>query len=306
MEPLCDVLLFGSMGEIGAYAQKALASEGLEVSAVAFPQNLFNDEPGYRRELCRAITRYRPRMVFPIGHPLAMSRFKAEIADGTPLRAIVNSRSISPETSEAIAKTSLIVERENVIRLLDSKVALYHMAFKLGVPQPRVFDSPSSIESGIQVVFKRDISFGGHGVHLPKDHAALENLIAHQSPGEPYLIEEFVEGQDCSLDVVRSRGNFVSSGYICLSSKGNGPALERRILDEGGPVLDKMRHSASIILEHLDYKGICGFDFRVTPSGEVLLLEANPRFTGGLSAQFASGFNIPYLLYRLTQNPETE
>lgn len=298
MEYLCDVLLFGEMGEIGPQVHRLLSLHGIKAILVPFPQNLFNDEPGYRRALCKAILEYRPRFTVPIGHPLAMSRFKALCDSGVPLRAIVNSRSICPEYEEAVVQTCFMVENEAKIRLLDSKVELCRLALSLGLPVPRVYNRLEDIDWTHQIVFKRDISFGGHGVHLPKTPEALNNLIAHQSPGEPYLIQDFIEGEDYSLDIVRSNYGFYFGGYKCVKPKGNGPAVERIVLSEGNALLERMLQCALPVLEQVGYCGVCGFDFRVTSAGDVFLLEANPRFTGGVAAQAASGFNTPLFLAR--------
>lgn len=297
MEHLCDILLFGTMGEIGRQVQEILCSHGLEVSAAPFPQNVFRDEPGYRRGLFNAIVRYRPRIVFPIGDALAMARFKRLLNNSEPLSAILGSHKITEEAENAVRNVTIAVESEEKIRLLGSKVQSYILAESLSIPQPERYENIGDISFDGQIVFKRDISFGGHGVHLPKTKEALENLIGHQSPGEPYLIEEFIEGEDYSLDIVRTGTGMESSGYLCHKPKGNGPAITRSILPEGDAALAKMRQSAEAILTRLDYRGVCGMDFRADAQGNVLLLECNPRFTGGIADQAAAGFDIPYLLY---------
>ncbi len=333
-----DILVFGTMGNIGPQVQELLASHGLRTAAVPFMQNVFRDEPGYRRTLVRAIADYRPGIVFPIGNPLAMSRFKWLLELGIPLGTVLNCRKVDALWEEAVGKVRIVVEKEETVRLLDSKVRCNALARELGIMRPAVYDTPEDVPVGMKVVFKRDVSFGGHGVHLPKDMGALERLIAHQSPGEPFLIEEFIEGVDYSLDAVRWGGKMVSGGYrcqhtksdcgaICLPSKGIGsvdgharqsvkgfgpsdghvyhsaksfgPAGYREVLHDGDPVLEKMRACAGTILEHLDYQGVCGFDFRADTSGNVRLLECNPRFTGGMAAQAAAGFDIPWTLYSM-------
>lgn len=303
-----DILLFGSMGHIGQEVQQLLTSHGVRAEAVPFPQNIFRDEPGYRRALVRAISGCRPEIVFPVGNPLAMSRFKELVGQGIPLGTILNCRKTDIQWEEAVRNASIAVEKEETIRRLDSKVLCYSMARELGLRQPAVYGTPEDVPKGVKAVFKRDVSFGGHGVHLPNDIGALERLIAHQSPGEPFLIEEFIEGQDYSLDAVRnSQGSIISGGYACIPAKvstdrlheGFGPAVVREVLNEGDSVLEKMRACAATILEHLDYQGVCGFDFRMDHSGHLWLLECNPRFTGGISAQAAAGFDIPWTLYRI-------
>lgn len=308
-----EVLVFGTMGNIGQEVAKSLASEGVASAIVPFPQNVFNDEPGYRRALVHAIEEFKPEIVFPVGNPLAMARFKDLLEKGVPLRTILNRRETDSRTEEAVRNTKFAVETEKTVRLLDSKVQSYAMAKMLGVLQPPLFVSPKNIPDETKVIFKRDVSFGGHGVHQPKGTEALEKLIAHQSPGEPFLIEEFIEGQDYSLDAVRCcDGIIVSGGYSCIPARKYGsrlpavlgPAVVRTVLCEGDCILEKMRICAAAILGHLDYHGVCGFDFRTDASGNVWFLECNPRFTGGIAAQTSAGFNIPIILYRSVQSPD--
>lgn len=273
------VLLFGTMDRIGQTVQECLAQHGINAVLVDFPQCLYRDEPGYRRELGRVVDSLHPDVIIPVGHALAMAGMARDLRQ---------------------CGIRVIVERPEVIRLLDSKVAFSRLASELGIPQPRLYASPDNVDfggvgpgSGPRVVFKRDVSYAGHGVKLPATRAALDNLISHQSPGEPYLIEEYIEGEDYSVDAIRGRdGSFVCGSYRILASRcDRGPSTQRE-----GVSCPAIETYARLVMEHLDYHGLCGFDFRLSRDGHPFILEANPRFTGGLSTQIASGFDIPFLL----------
>ena len=270
-----DVLLFGSMGDISAIAMHNLQDHGLCVAHVPFPQNIFRDEAGYRRELVRAVRLYHPKTVMPIGCCVAPARFKEEFGRLFP-------------------EVTLCVESPEKVSLLDSKVKSYHWAESIGIALPKTFGSPEEIPPGTKPVFKRDISFGGHGVHFPLDSKALHNLISHQRKAEPYLIEEFVEGVEYSVDAIRYGGRTICSAYRKISSRTlSGPADTRTVMEF--PLIERM---ASRMLDELDFNGLCGFDFMVSDSGQAYLLECNPRFTGGLQTQISSGFEIPILVVR--------
>lgn len=257
------------MSDIGTVVLEDLLAHGIDAELVDFPQNVFRDFPGYRRELLKAAGRLHPSTVIPIGDTVAISRLLPEI----PAR--------------------VTVDRQENITLLSSKVSTYKFASTLGIPQPALH-SFGNVPDGRRVIFKRDVSFGGSGVHLPKDNAALANLIAHEN-GTPYLIEDYIEGNDLSVDCLRI-GQYFRAGCYISTSRGQsmGPSAERVATDCPAAVEYSRK-----ILDSLDYQGVCGLDFRLTASGEVFLLECNPRFTGGLRTQLASGFDIPYLLHTL-------
>lgn len=264
----------GTMGSIGPVIHSGLESHGLHVERMEFPQNVFRDEFGYWRHLLKAISEHSPEMILPVGNPLALSRIRDRLPSGI----------------------TIPIETEEKLRTLDGKVSCSRLASDLGILQPRMYPSPDEVGER-QVVFKRDISFGGHGVHLPWTKRSLLNLIAHQPEGEPYLIEDYIEGCDYSVDALRWDGFFRAGSYRCLQNQGNGPSTSRESVDF--PELEAISRK---ILDHLDYHGVCGMDFRVAEDGQIYFLECNPRFTGGIETQIASGFDIPYLYWQLAKD----
>lgn len=280
------------MGNIGPDVCAALAAHGLKVLVMDFPQNVHRDEFGYRRLLMKTVDVCRPRMIMPVGNPVTLSRIAAEAAAGENPRKF-------PGLWDGIV---FAVESPGKVDLLDSKVSCSALAARLGIRQPRIYASAEEAE-GRQVIFKRDVSFGGQGVHLPWNRRSLDNLIAHQSPDEPYLIEDFIKGDDYSVDVLRFPG-FVRAG--CYKVVAHHPATRGAEGDRGSmcPSVERamcsfpeIEEMALKILEELDYNGVCGMDFRVDADGVPYFLECNPRFTAAVGTQVESGFDIPYLLY---------
>ncbi|MDO5442118.1 MAG: ATP-grasp domain-containing protein [Bacteroidia bacterium] len=265
-----DILLFGTMGTIARTVRTSLESHGLRVENADFDQKVFRDEPGYRRELTKLIGEFNPEAVFPVGNPLALSRFK-------------------PLMTEGIVAA---VENEDKIKLLDHKVPFSCLMSVMGVRQPYIYSSVEEAD-GHDVIFKRDVSFGGHGVHRPKNTDSLKNLIAHQPQGEPFLIEEYIDGDDFSVDAVRFDGFFKAASYKSIAATGgNGPSTLREAVNF--PALESI---AKAIMDRVGWHGACGFDFKVDANGVPYILECNPRFTGGIETQISSGFDIPYLIW---------
>ena len=258
------------MGSISGTVRASLESHGLRIKSADFDQKVFRDEPGYRRELMKLIGRFSPAAVFPIGHPLALSRFKP----------------LLPESMVAA------VESEEKIKTLDRKVPFSCLMSEMGIRQPFIYSSVEEAQ-GKDVIFKRDISFGGHGVHRPKNMESLRNLIAHQPQGEPYLIEEYIDGEDYSVDVVRFDGFFRAGVYRTVAAVGgNGPSTIRESID-----FPELEDIARTISDRVDWHGACGFDFKVDTAGIPYILECNPRFTGGIGTQISAGFDIPQLVW---------
>lgn len=267
-----DVLLFGTMGMIGPMVRESLVRHGLSVLLVDFPQHRFRDLQGYRRILKKTLAEYSPSVIMPIGHPLAM--------------AMLNETDAS-----LLENTAVTVETSEKIRLLDSKVDCSALATSLGIRQPRFFNGPQQVEA-YPVIFKRDSSFGGSGVYKPESPQALRRLMEHE-PGRRFLIEELIQGQDYSVDCIRYGDFFKAGCYRCTATYGqNGPATEREAVE-----FPELCSVGRRILDAIDYNGICGMDFRVSPYGTPYFLECNPRFTGGIGLQASSGFDQPWLLY---------
>ena len=251
---------------------ECLRGHGLMVKEMPFPQETLRDEAGYRRELHKMLNDCAPRVILPVGCQIAPARCRDIIPPGTILAA----------------------ENAEKIELLDSKTSCARLAAGLGVPQPRIYGNADEVEH-YPVIFKKDGSFSGRGVRKPACRGALDNIIAHESA--PYLIEEYIEGEDYSIDVLRSDGAMKYGCYRSITSTGLGPSSSRQMLDNDDPLSLEMVRHAEAILSNIGYQGICGMDFRLdVRTGRLIFLEANPRFTGGLASQIEAGFDIPWLL----------
>ena len=280
-----SILLFGSMGDIADTVAASLRRHALNVEVVPFPQNVFRDEQGYRRELTKALQRIHPQLVLPIGHLLAPARLVHPEEDILP-----------PLLEQEMQGVIIPVDTPAHIRRLDSKVQASALAAELGILQPQRFASAG--EAGTApVVFKRDRSFGGSGVFRPRTQEALKRLVEREGT-RPFLIEAYVEGWDCSVDAIRWNGQFHAACYRTLSRRqGQGPSTLRTPC-----VRTDVVAAARQILDAIDYRGVCGMDFRISTDGKPFFLECNPRFTGGLATHIEAGFDIPYLLLsHLTQ-----
>ena len=193
--------------------------------------------------------------------------------------------------------SSLVIPYMDVETLenLSDKAWATEKARECGVPVPKVFSSWEDVDI-FPCVFKTVIGNSAKTVFFPKNKQELGKLVAEYD-GVKVLIEERIGGTDFSVDCVRWDGFFKASTYHALVTKteGGGTTTQREIIS-----CPKLERYAEILLEYVDFKGVCGLDFRFDPfNGEAAFIEMNVRFTGGIATPIAAGFDIPQVVYRL-------
>lgn len=193
-------------------------------------------------------------------------------------------------------------ESEALLLTLANKAKATEIASKAGVPIPKIYKSAADVES-YPVVYKTVIGNSAKGVYFPKNEEELKNLIDLHKNDET-LLEEWCSGTDYSVDCIRWDGFWQSSVYHALVTKtdGGGTTTQREIVDI--PELEKY---SRLLLDAVDFKGVCGLDFRYDKdTGKIAFIEVNARFTGGLATPIAAGFDIPWILYKLSTEGKYE
>lgn len=178
--------------------------------------------------------------------------------------------------------------------LSDKQIAT-SLADSVGVPTPRVYNNLDEIKS-FPVVFKAAISNSAKDVYFPESLDELQQLIQRYK-GRKTLIEEKCIGCDYSVDCVRGKNYFRASVYRALVTKteGGGTTTQRIIVEH-----PDLTDYAKLILDKVDYLGVCGIDFKVDEeTGRAYFIEINARYTGGLATPLAAGFDIPFIHYCL-------
>lgn len=193
-------------------------------------------------------------------------------------------------------------ESDDKLLMLANKAKATQLAEKAGAPVPKVYSAAAQISS-FPVVFKTAIGNSAKGVYFPKNEAELLEL-KERFVGTEVLIEEWIGGTDYSVDCVRWDGFWKASVYHALVTKtdGGGTTTQRQIVN-----VPELEEYARRILDFVNFKGVCGLDFRYDPkSGKAAFIEINARFTGGLATPVAAGFEIPWIVYSLAVNGKYE
>lgn len=274
MDIRLDILIADRGGKIGKAVEASLRAHGLSVE-VLDESAVVNDEPGYIRLLKRKVEECRPRLAMPIFKGEWVARHAEEIDCAAP------------------------VAPADTIAILDDKVKCSELCSRLGIRQPGMYsDEEVSRIKEWPVVFKRADGLSGSSVYFPKDRKALENLI--RSSRKPHLTMDFIEGYDCSVDAIRWP---MADGSVFWSAMAYRVIFPRRKGISSvrlGTVRKDLEETARRILDAVDYKGVCGLDFRISrQTGEAFFLECNPRFSGGIRSSLTAGLDLPFLLWKL-------
>ena len=262
-----DVLIVNPCGSTGEIVARSLEAHGVSTSIMKGP-NARKMPDFYIRALHRAVEETGAKMILPIFFPEVLSARRDEFRDVI----------IPLESAEKLV-------------LLDNKISACRLADSLGIPQPRIYGDPDDVQI-FPTVFKRPTGLGGDSVYFPKTRKALDNIL---KTAPDFLIQDFIEGENVCVDALRWDGFFYAAAYRVLDTRLKGVSLRRESI-----VAPQLAEYARMILDAVDYHGVCGVDFRMERSSlKPYFLECNPRFSGGLESAIASGFDIPWLFYRL-------
>lgn len=264
------VILTEAFGEVGRLVRRSLEDAGAEVFLFQ-PTLKVKDARNYVNELAAFQSLVKADMIIPIFFPEVISRYRDEF----------------PEVE-------IPVDFEEKLQVLDNKLEACALASSLGIRMPRMYGSIDEVER-YPVVFKRVGGHGGDSVYFPKKRESLAHLVGASLPGT-YLITDEIPGDDVSVDAVRWDGFFFAAAYRVLLPRAKGVSILRESISS-----PELTETARRILDKVDYRGVCGLDFRVDSEGRSWFLECNPRFSGGIASQIASGFDVPAVLMSLVR-----
>ncbi|MCI7178858.1 MAG: ATP-grasp domain-containing protein [Bacteroidales bacterium] len=286
----CDVIVTYCWNRVGYNILRSLSAKGLKVwvadtskinicssskfcaGSFIYPDP-FTKEEEFIRYLIEKVDELKPKMLLPThDESQVIMRHRAEF----PQELIIP-----------------YMDAKSLVNLSDKAWAT-EKAAECGVPIPMVFDWTKV--DRFPCVFKTVIGNSAKTVFFPKNQEELEKLV-YKFREEKTLIEEWIGGTDYSVDCVRWDGFFQATTYHALMTKtdGGGTTTQRELVS--APDMEKY---AEMLLNHVDFKGVCGLDFRYDPkTGRIAFIEINARFTGGIATPITAGFDIPHVLFSL-------
>lgn len=212
------------------------------------------------------------------------------------------------ERFEGIAKMAL-PDREQ-IDLIGNKASLakYCQEHDINVPKTvvidRVEDFPEIAENFSYPAFLK-ISDSNAAIGLHKVESAKEAIEKFNHDAQHFnlsgdglaIIQEAVPGEDyCSTFLFEHGQLRASMTYhnILDYPRKSGMGALRETVDAA-----EMESIGAKLLESVGWHGVAEIDFRWDGQSTPKLIEVNPRFWGGLGQSIESGWDYPYLLFRL-------
>lgn len=210
---------------------------------------------------------------------------------------ISSERSIKKDGLLAEALTSLDVNlignSKNMMEICNDKaktkefLSLYKFATPKGFqlsPYMNVLEKISEYNMNFPLFLKECVSSGGYGNHIVHNYNELQlNLIKHFN-NQDILIEEYVSGIECSVEVLGSSGKYhcyppIYKGYTkpgnhSLDNHRINPYFDREVCE----ILQKISLD---VAQKLKLSGVMEIDFVWNPKRKApFILEINPRLSG--------------------------
>jgi hypothetical protein len=177
---------------------------------------------------------------------------------------------------------------EAAFRVLNWKDDLHALALECGVRTPERFEHPAQIR--VPAVAKPVASAAAKGVRYlldPEDLAAFERS-GNATPD--YLLQEYVPGAGVGYSVFAKEGE-VLKGYghrrLAEYPVTGGSSVYRESFSD-----ERMAQAASRLVRKARWSGFAMFEFKLTPGGELYLLEVNPRIWGSINQGLRNGVNF--------------
>ncbi len=206
-----------------------------------------------------------------------------------------------------------------VIEQVHNKGTLASDAIERGLPMPKTW-IPQSIEEFEAIALEIELpafvklreSAAGVGVRKVKtlEHlkSTFHEFVDHFGIKEPDcpIIQQAVPGDDYCVTTLFDRGKLVA----CMTYHNlrafpaeKGASVMRETVE--APQMEKI---TADVLGPLGWHGVAELDFRWegTPEAQPQLIEVNPRFWGGLIQAVESGWDYPWLLFKLAAEGSVE
>ena len=205
--------------------------------------------------------------------------------------------------------TKVLVSDITGLRIANDKIHSYEYFKTVEIKTPTTLITSSYDElkaflednEGTTFVMKQRHGCGSRGFRIIGSN---DNLLADKPSGvfiedeelkrvfngeAEYLVQEYLPGDEYTVDVVACHGDVVQSACKLNSNMEKGVARKSVIVRN-----DKCLEQCIKVCERLNLHGNIGFDLKCDKEGFPVIIDVNPRLTATVSLIAMAGMNMPY------------
>ncbi len=213
---------------------------------------------------------------------------------------------------------AVLVSDQGALETANNKSSLYEFLKKKNIPVPafRVVKNIDEFKTAVRdlgypnkkVCFKPSVSNGSRGFRVIDESVDAYTLLFNYKPNSTYigydeiveilssqtfpelLVSEYLPGEEYSIDCLADNGKCLIAVPRLRSKMNNGISVEGEFI-RNERVIDYSKK----IIEAIGLDGNIGIQVKGSNSGELLILEINPRLQGTVVAALGAGVNLPLL-----------
>jgi len=220
---------------------------------------------------------------------------------------------------------TVVLSDESTIQLCNDKWKCFQLLLSAGLKQPKTYIDVNLLKQDLlsgtvsfPLIFKPRWGEGSIGLFQVDSleevdiiyqkilHKIFTSILKHESEQDKdfcIIMQEKLTGQEYGLDVFNDlQGNYVTTIPKTKTKMKEGETIISRV-DSNVP----FEHVGKVIAQNLKHIGNIGVDCFLTESGDVVVIEINPRFAAHYPFAHLAGANFPKQIVEwLSGNPTSE
>jgi len=224
---------------------------------------------------------------------------------------------ISKHKKKLMKYAKLCVEDFDKIQKIHNKSTIPKVLKKLNIRHPKTFVVKDMIElykivPNIRFPVFLKLTESAASIGLVKVNERDDCIYEYKKlvnefnlkPASYPIVQEGVPGKDYCLTAILNKGKIrAMMTYVnikCHPYK-SGPGVYRKNVN-----IPQMEAQAKKFLRGVRWHGVIELDYRMGSDKKPFLIEANPRFWGGLNQSVASNVNYPLMAYNIAMHGDCE
>ncbi len=192
---------------------------------------------------------------------------------------------------------NVLADEWATLKSFHDKLNLMNLSSNFGIKYPKTkeFFLEKDYSKFNDSVLKPRYGEGGRGViYIKGSNLNIEKFKRIISV--PYIIQNKIKGKGAAISVLAYNGRVIArSGHLRVREipKTGGTSCARRTF-----INSDTERKISELIKFTKFSGVIMFEFKLnSDNDELTLLDANPRYWGGLATHIESGVDFPYLHY---------